>query len=76
MASKYQHEVDAIEAIREANRFVGQYILAKRIKKREFPVPCYGSNDIGIRSVLSIYSVIRRYDARVKKAVSNAVAAV
>lgn len=72
MASKYQHEVDKIESIRGNNRNVPQLTLAKQIKRGDFANLGYFAG--GARTVLSIYSVIRRLDARLNKAVSKATA--
>lgn len=59
----YAGEVAAIRRIRAANPKVAAMTLAKGIACREYTDSVYTNSG---RTVLSIYSVIRRYDAAVK----------
>lgn len=75
MPSRYPEELDAIVAARKADPKVGAKTLAKQL---------YADNGLGGslmgRTFYSIYSVIRRYDAKQKanaklaKTVGNALA--
>lgn len=70
MASKYRHEVEAIRRIRVRNPEIGPYTLARRIKNADVRLgnDPDGSNALALkckhRPLLSILSVIRRFDAK------------
>jgi hypothetical protein len=85
MARKFATEVAAIESLRKTYATRPALALAKQIYARTFAVPSErdlattgaGYNRYGpdIRTVYSIYSVIRRYDAKLAiAAVVDAVA--
>lgn len=67
-------EREAIHKLRVLHPLINQLTLAKRIRARDFVMP----EDINTarltnsRPVLSIYSVIRRFDAAKKSAVPQA----
>lgn len=72
MAKKFQEERAAIIEIRKQNPTIGAYALASRIWDGEIGANL-GAN-LGGRTKLSTLSVIRRFDAKVKSAVSTALA--
>jgi hypothetical protein len=70
---KRLNEVEAIEGIRSRNPQASQKGLARQIAARNFNDPqdrTASANVVG-RPFLSIYSVIRRYDTRINKAVQR-----
>ena len=70
MASQYPHELEAIRQIRVRNQDLGPYTLARRIKTTNVRLghDTDGSNALALkckhRPLLSIYSAIRRFDAK------------
>lgn len=63
--SFYAREAEAIRTLRAKYPTLPQLTLAKRIRARDFEDNLDRSNAMstGTREVLSIYSVIRRFDA-------------
>jgi len=66
---QFPFEVAAIQAIRTRNPNVGQKTLARKIVNRDFTeksIDYSDSRKAYWRSFLSVYSVIRRFDAKAK----------
>jgi hypothetical protein len=78
MGAKYVTEVSAIQQLRDKYPAIPQKTLARRIVSRDFTSNADKNlaglaTTAGLRSTLSVYSVIRRYDA--SKASKTTVAA-
>lgn len=75
MGKIYASEITAIESLRAQRPSDKQMTLAKNIRKGNFTDPNQKSLAASVtangRSVLSIYSVIRRFDAKVKALVEQ-----
>jgi hypothetical protein len=70
---QYADEVAAIESLRAKNPKTGQKQLARQIQARNFVTTeeqKLSGKTLG-RTLLSIYSVIRRYDKRIKGVVQQ-----